>query len=109
VHALRVRSSTGDLSAVIHGYVEHVKWTVVVTEDVPNLVLGQGALEDSALGLSAVLESNRGGVQRQVTLTVEAADELEARRLAEEQLTSGLGAELSGVPQIESIRIEPDE
>src|SRR6185295_2938954 len=109
VHALRVRSSTGDLSAVIHGYVEHVKWTVVVTEDVPNLVLGQGALEDSALGLSAVLESNRGGVQRQVTLTVEAADELEARRVAEEQLTSGLGAELSGVPQIESIRIEPDE
>jgi hypothetical protein len=76
---------------------------------VPNLVLGQGTLEDSALGLSDVMETNRGGVQRQVTLTVEAADEAEAQRLAEEQLMSGLGAQLSGVPQVESIRIEPDE
>ncbi len=75
----------------------------------PNLVLGQGTLEDSALGLSDVIETNRGGVQRQVTLTVEAADEAEAQRLAEEQLMSGLGAQLSGVPQVESIRIEPDE
>jgi hypothetical protein len=86
-----------------------VKWTVVATVEVPNLVLGQGALEDSVLGLSAVMESNRGGVQRQVTLTVEATDEAEARRVAEEQLTSGFGAQLSGVPQVESIRIEPDE
>jgi hypothetical protein len=86
-----------------------MRWTVVATVDVANLVLGQGAFEDSALGMSAVMESNRGGVQRQVTLTVEAADEAEAQRVAEEQLTSGLGAQLSGVPQIESIRIEPDE
>jgi hypothetical protein len=86
-----------------------MKWIVVVTLDVPNLVLGQGTFEDSALGMSAVMESNRGGVQRQVTLTVEAADEREAQRVAEEQLTSGLGAQLSGVPQIESIRIEPGE
>jgi hypothetical protein len=86
-----------------------MRWTVIVTLDVPNLVLGQGTFEESALGMSAVMESNRGGVERQVTLTVEAADEPEARRVAEEQLTSGLGAELSGVPQIESIRIEPDE
>jgi hypothetical protein len=86
-----------------------VKWTVVVTVEIPNLVLGQGALEDSALGMSAVMESNRGGVERQVTLTVEAGDEDEARRVAEEQLVSGLGAELSGVPQIDSIRVEPDD
>jgi hypothetical protein len=86
-----------------------MKWTVIVTVDVPNLVLGEGAFEESALGLGAVMESNRGGVQRQVTLTVEAANETEARRVAEEQLTSGLGAQLSGVPQVESIRIEPDE
>ena len=80
-----------------------------MTLDEPNLVLGEGMLEESALGMSAVLESNRGGVQRQVTMTVEAADESEARRVAEEQLTSGLGAQLSGVPQIESMRIELDE
>jgi hypothetical protein len=86
-----------------------MRWTVVVTEDVPNLVLGQGTLEESALGMSAVMESNRGGVRRQVTLTVEAADEPEARRVAEEQLTSGIGAQLAGVPQIESIQIAPDE
>ena len=86
-----------------------MRWTVVATVDVPNLVLGQGAIEDSVLGMSAVMESNRGGVQRQVTLTVEAADEAEAQRVAEEQLTSGLGAHLAGVPQIESIRIEADE
>jgi hypothetical protein len=85
------------------------KWTIVATVDVPNLVLGQGALEDSALGLGAVMASNRGGVQRQVTLTVEAPDEAEAERLAVEQLTSGLGAQLSGVPEVESIRIESDE
>jgi hypothetical protein len=86
-----------------------VKWTVIATIEVPNLVLGQGTLEDSVLGVSAVMESNRGAVQRQVTLTVDAADEDEARRVAEEQLVSGLGAELSGVPQLESIRVEPDE
>jgi hypothetical protein len=86
-----------------------MRWTVVATVDVPNLVLGQGTLEDSVLGLGAVMESNRGGVQRQVTLTVDAADELEARRVAEEQLVSGLGAELSGVPLIESIHVEPDD
>jgi hypothetical protein len=86
-----------------------MKWTVVATIDVPNLALGQGAFEDSALGMSAVLESNRGGVRRQVTLTVEAADEAEAQRVAEEQLTSGFGAQLSGVPEVESIRIEADE
>jgi hypothetical protein len=86
-----------------------VKWTVIATIDVPNLVLGQGALEDSALGLGAVMESNRGGVQRQITLTVEAPDETEAERVALEQLTSGLGAQLSGVPEVESIRVEPDE
>ncbi len=79
-----------------------------MTVEVPNLVVGQGAVEDSALGMSAVMESNRGGVERQVTLTVEAADEDEARRVAEEQLVSGLGAELSGVPQLDSIRVEPD-
>ena len=86
-----------------------MKWTVVVTVDVPNLVLGQGALEDSALGLSAVMESNRGGVQRQVTLTVEAPTEAQAELVAVDQLTSGLGAHLSGVPEVESIRVEPDE
>jgi hypothetical protein len=86
-----------------------MRWTVIATVDVPNLVLGQGVLEESALGLSAVMESNRGGVQRQVTMTVEAADEAGARRAAEEQLTSGLGAQLAGVPQIESIHVEPDE
>ena len=91
------------------GYVGSVKWTVVATVDVPNLVLGQGTLDESALGLSDVMESNRGGVQRQITLTVEAADEVEAQRLAEEQLISGLGAQFSGVPHVESIRIEPDE
>jgi hypothetical protein len=86
-----------------------VKWTVIATVDVPNLVLGQGTLEDSALGMSAVMESNRGGVQRQVTLTVEAPDEAEAERVAMEKLTSGLGGHLSGVPEVESIRVEPDE
>jgi hypothetical protein len=86
-----------------------VKWTVVATVDVPNLVLGAGALEDSALGMSAVMESNRGGVQRQVTLTVEAPDEREAERIAVEQLTNGFGAQLSGVPEVESIHVEPDE
>lgn len=90
------------------GYGVGVRWTVIATVDIPNLV-AQGMLEDSALGLSDVLESNRGGVQRQVTLTVEAPDESAAQRVAEEQLTSGLGAELSGVPQIESIRVEPNE
>ena len=80
-----------------------------MTLDEPNLVPGVDALEESALAMSTVLESNRGGVQRQVTMTVEAADESEARRVAEEQLTSGLGAQLSGVPQIESMRIELDE
>jgi hypothetical protein len=86
-----------------------MKWTVVATVDVPNLVPGEGAVEDSVLGMAAVLESNRGAVQRQVTLTVEAADEAEAARVAVEQLTSGIGAELSGVPEVESIRVEPDE
>ena len=86
-----------------------MKWTVIATIDETNLVLGQGSIEDSALGMSAVMESNRGGVQREVTLTVEAADEDEARRVAEEQLTSGFGAQLSGVPQLESIRVELDE
>ena len=86
-----------------------MKWTVIATVDVPNLVLGQGALETSALGMSAVMESNRGGVQRQVTLTVEAPDEIEAERVAVEQLTSGLGGQFSGVPEVESIHVEPDE
>jgi hypothetical protein len=85
-----------------------MRWTVIATIDVPNLV-DQSTLDDSALGMSDVLESNRGGVRREVTLTVEAADEAEARQLAEEQLVSGLGAQLSGVPQLESIRVEPDE
>jgi hypothetical protein len=85
-----------------------MRWTVVATVDVPNL-FDQGVLENSALGLSDVMESNRGGTQRQVTLTVEAADESEAQRVAEEQLTSSLGAQFSGVPQVESIHIEPDE
>jgi hypothetical protein len=83
-------------------------WTVIATVDVPNLI-DQGALENSALGLGDVMESNRGGVRRQVTLTVEAADESEALRVAEEQLMSGLGAQFSGVPEIESIHIEPAE
>jgi len=86
-----------------------MKWTVVATVEVPNLVLGLGTLEDTALGVAAVMESERGGVHRQITLTVEAADEAEAQRVAEEQLVSGLGAELSGVPQIDSIHIKPDE
>jgi hypothetical protein len=87
-----------------------MRWTVIVTVDVPNLAAGQGPLpSDSALALSAVMESNRGTLQRQVTLTVEAADEAAARQVALEQLTSGLGAELSGVPEVESIRVEPDE
>ena len=86
-----------------------MKWTVFVTVDVPNLGPGPGVFEDSVLGMADVLESDRGAVQRQVTLTVEAADEAEARRLAEEQLVSGLGAQLSGVPQLESIRVEPAE
>jgi hypothetical protein len=86
-----------------------VKWTVVATIEVPNFVPGEGAIEDSALGMAAVLESNRGAVQRQVTLVVEAPDEAEAERVAVEQLTSGLGASLSGVPSIASIRVEPDE
>ena len=38
-----------------------------------------------------------------------ALDEAEARQVAEEQLTSGPGALLSGVPQIESMHVEPDE
>jgi hypothetical protein len=86
-----------------------MKWTVVVTFEVPNVVPGEGAIEDSVLGMSAVLASERGGVQREVTLTVEAADEAEAERVALEQLTSGIGGQLSGVPEIESIRVEPDE
>ncbi|HEY3670224.1 MAG TPA: hypothetical protein VGN51_04765 [Acidimicrobiia bacterium] len=85
-----------------------MRWTVIATIDVPNL-LDQGTLEDSVLGMSDVLESNRGGVRREVTLTVEAADEAEARRLAEEQLVSGLGAQLSGVPLLESMHVELDE
>jgi hypothetical protein len=86
-----------------------VKWTVVATVEVPNLVPGEGAIEDSALGMSAVLESSPGAVQRQITLTVEASDEAEAERVAIEQLTSGIGGQLSGVPEIASIRVEPDE
>jgi hypothetical protein len=86
-----------------------MKWTVVITADVPNLVLGTGTLEDSALGMSDVMASNRGGVQRQITVTVEAADETEAGIVAVEQLTNGLGSQLAGVPEIESIRVEPDE
>jgi hypothetical protein len=93
----------------VGGRLAVVKWTVVATVEVPNFVPGEGAVEDNVLGMTAVLESNRGGVQRQVTLTVEAADEAEAEQAAVEQVTSGLGAELSGVPEIESIRIEPDE
>jgi hypothetical protein len=85
-----------------------VKWTVVATVEVPNLVPNEGAIEDSALGMSAILGSNRGGVQRQVTVTVEAPDEEGAARVALEQLTSGIGGELSGIPEIESIRVEPD-
>jgi len=86
-----------------------MRWTVFVTFEVPNLVPGEGAIEDSVLGMSAVLASDRGGVQREVTLTVEAADQAEAERAALEQLTSGIGGQLSGVPEIESIRVEPDE
>jgi hypothetical protein len=85
-----------------------MQWTVIVTVEEPNLVLGTGVLEDSALGTSAVMESNRGGVQREITLTVEADDEDGARRAAEEQLVSGLGSTFSGVPQLDSIRVEPD-
>ena len=82
---------------------------MIATFDVPNLVLGQGPFDDSALGMSDVMESNRGAVRREVTLTVEADDEAEARRLAEEQLVSGLGPQFSGVPQLESIRVESAE
>jgi hypothetical protein len=86
-----------------------MKWTVTAIVDVPNLVPGQGALDNTALGLGDVMATNRGGVQRQVTVTVEAPDEDAAARVAVEQLTSGLGAELSGVPEVESVRVEPDE
>jgi hypothetical protein len=86
-----------------------MKWTVVITADVPNLVVGAGMFEESALGVGAVLASDRGAVQRQVTLTVEAADETEAADVAVEQLTAGLGGQLAGVPEIESIHVEPDE
>ena len=86
-----------------------MKWTVTATLEVPNLVPGEGAIEDSALGMSAVLASERGAVQREVTLTVEAADEAEAERVAVDQLTSGIGGQLAGVPEIASIRVEPDE
>ena len=86
-----------------------MKWTVIATVEVPNLVPNEGAIEDSALGMGAILGSNRGGVQRQLTVTVEAPDEEGAARVAIEQLTSGFGTDLSGVPEIESIRIEPDE
>jgi hypothetical protein len=86
-----------------------VKWTVIVTVETPNLVPGEGAIEDSVLGMSAVLASERGSVQREVTLTVEAADEAEAERVALDQLTSGIGGVLAGVPEIESIRVEPAE
>jgi hypothetical protein len=85
-----------------------VQWTVVVTVEVPNLISDSGALADDALGFSAVMESNRGGVERQITLTVDAADESGAREAALEQLMDGLGAELSGVPIVESIRVEAD-
>ncbi|HEU5308086.1 MAG TPA: hypothetical protein VFW97_12205 [Acidimicrobiia bacterium] len=44
-----------------------------------------------------------------MTLTVEAPDEIEAERVAVEQLTSGFGGQRSGVPEVESIRVEPDE
>jgi hypothetical protein len=84
-----------------------MKWTVVVTFEVPNVVPGEGAVENSALGMSAVLESERGATQRVVTLDVEADDEAEAERAALEQLTSGIGGALSGVPEVESIRVEP--
>jgi hypothetical protein len=84
-----------------------VQWTVVATLEVPNLVPNEGAIEDSALGMAAVLESSRGAVQREVTFIVEAPDEAEAERVAVEQLTSGVGGQLSGVPEIASIRVEP--
>jgi len=86
-----------------------MKWTVVVTFEVPNVVPGEGAVEDSVLGMTAVLQSERGTAQREVTMTVDAADEAEAERLALDRLTSGIGGALSGVPEIESIRVEPDE
>jgi hypothetical protein len=91
------------------GYVGGVKWAVVATVAVPNLVPGEGAVEDSALGMAAVLEANRGAVQREVRMTVEAPDAAEAERMAIEQLTSGVGGELAGVPEIASMRVEPDE
>jgi hypothetical protein len=87
-----------------------MKWTVIATVDVPNLAVGQGPLPaDTALALGSIMESSRGTLQRKVTMTVEAADEEEASRVALEQLTSGFGAELAGVPEVESIHIEPDE
>jgi hypothetical protein len=86
-----------------------MKWTVVITADVPNLVVGSGMFEESALGVGDVLASDRGAVRRQITLTVEAADETEAGNVAIEQLMSGAGGELAGVPEIESMHIEPDE
>ena len=86
-----------------------MRWNVIVTFEVPNVVPGEGAIENNVLGISAVLQSERGAAQRQVTLTVDAADEAEAERAAIDQLTSGVGGQLSGVPEIESIRVEPDE
>jgi hypothetical protein len=84
-----------------------MRWTVVITTEVPNLGPGPGVTEDSVLGMGDVMMSDRGGMQREITLTVEAADEQEAETAAIEQLTSGLGAELAGVPEIVSIRVEP--
>jgi hypothetical protein len=86
-----------------------MKWTVVVTTDVPNLVVGSDLIENSALGVAAVLASDRGGVEREITLTVEADDEAGAADAAVEQLTSGVGGALGGVPEIVSMHIEPDE
>ena len=39
---------------VVPRYGAPMKWTVVATVDVPNLVPGEGAVEDSVLGMAAV-------------------------------------------------------
>ena len=86
-----------------------MRWTVVITVEVPNLGPGPGVTEDIVLGMADVMMSDRGGMQREITLTVEAPDEQAAEAAAIEQLTHGVGGELAGVPEIASIRVEPDE
>jgi hypothetical protein len=86
-----------------------MRWNVTITAEVPNLGPGPGVLEDSVLGMADVMMSDRGAMQREITLTVEADDEQAAETAAIEELTHGIGGAIAGVPEIASIRVEPDE